>query len=223
MRVYALGLLGQTLVGALVRPYFSAARPTWFPAACMGLGLLVTAVADAATAGPWGAYGIAAGNAAGISVTAVLLLRGLAARGIDVRARDLAPGLARTVSAAAAATAAGWALTAAAGSPLAAAAMCALAVPAVFAAVAVVLRAPEVPYVLGRFAPRRGSSGATPGRADLPRLSRLSRLSRLPRRPVRGAPPHPFATRAARALRAAPRSARAVTRGVAGALRKDRR
>ncbi|WP_442809858.1 lipid II flippase MurJ, partial [Streptomyces sp. SR27] len=35
MRVYALGLLGQTMVGALVRCYFSAARPLWYPAAAM--------------------------------------------------------------------------------------------------------------------------------------------------------------------------------------------
>ncbi|MEE4541246.1 lipid II flippase MurJ [Streptomyces sp. V4-01] len=150
MRVYALGLLGQTLVGALIRPYFSAARPTWYPAASMAAGLLVTAVADAAAAGPWGAYGIAAGNAAGISVTAVLLLRGLARRGVDVPARTLAPGLARTAAAALAAAAAGWALAARLPDPPVAAAACALAVPAVFALAAVALRAPEVPYL---FAP----------------------------------------------------------------------
>ncbi len=35
MRVYALGLLGQTLVGVLVRSYFSAGRPTWYPVGAM--------------------------------------------------------------------------------------------------------------------------------------------------------------------------------------------
>jgi putative peptidoglycan lipid II flippase len=148
MRVYALGLLGQTLVGALIRPYFSAARPTWYPAASMAAGLLVTAVADAAAAGPWGACGIAAGNAAGISVTAALLLRGLARRGIDVPARSLAPGLARTAAAALAAAAAGWALAGRLHDATAAAGACALAVPAVFAAAGLALRAPELPYLL---------------------------------------------------------------------------
>ncbi|AXK37496.1 virulence factor MviN [Streptomyces armeniacus] len=77
MRVYALGLLGHSLVGALVRPYFSAGKPTWYPAAVMAVGLLVTTVAGASAAGRWGVYGIAAANAAGITLTAVLLLRAL--------------------------------------------------------------------------------------------------------------------------------------------------
>lgn len=54
MRVYALGLLGQCLVGALGRPFFSAVRPTWFPAAAMAAGLLVNAVAGVLAVGPWG-------------------------------------------------------------------------------------------------------------------------------------------------------------------------
>ncbi|MBY8877572.1 virulence factor MviN [Streptomyces sp. PLK6-54] len=148
MRVYALGLLGQTMVGALVRPYFSAARPTWYPAVAMGAGLLVTAAGDAATVGPWGAYGIAAGNAAGITVTAVLLLRGIGVHSVAVRARSLAPGLVRIALAATAAAGAGWALTAAVPVALAAAALGALAVPAVFAAVALALSAPELPSLL---------------------------------------------------------------------------
>ena len=148
MRVYAIGLLGQTMVGALIRPYFSAARPTWYPAAAMGTGLLVTAAGDAVAVGPWGASGIAAGNAAGISVTAVLLLRGIGAHSVAVRARSLAPGLARITLAATAATAAGWALTAAVPDPLTAAALGGLAVPAVFAAAALAVRAPEVPSLL---------------------------------------------------------------------------
>lgn len=148
MRVYALGLLGQSLVGALVRPYFSAARPTWYPAAAMAVGLLVTGVVDATATGPWGVYGIAAGNAGGITVTAALLLRGLGSRGVAVRARAVAPGLARTVLAAAVATAAGWALTTRVPDPLTAALACGLAVPAAFAAAAAAVRAPEVPYLL---------------------------------------------------------------------------
>ncbi|WP_069465569.1 lipid II flippase MurJ, partial [Actinacidiphila rubida] len=151
MRVYALGLLGQSMVGALVRPYFSAARPTWYPAVSMAAGLLVTAVVDAAAARPFGACGIAAGNAAGITVTAVLLLHGIGARlrdGAAVRARSLAPGLARIALAAAAATAAGWALAAVAPGALCAVLLGGVAVPAVFAAVALAVRAPEIPSLI---------------------------------------------------------------------------
>lgn len=136
MRVYALGLLGQSLVGALVRPYFSAARPTWYPAAAMGAGLAVTAVADALAVRAWGVCGIAAGNAAGITVAAALMLRGLGARTVAVRVRVMAPRTARALAAAIAATGAGWALAAAVTDPFAAAVACALVVPAVFAAMA---------------------------------------------------------------------------------------
>lgn len=136
MRVYALGLLGQTLVGALVRPYFSARRAAWYPAAAMAAGLAVTAAADAAGVRLWGVYGIAAGNALGITVTAALLLRALCVSTVAVRLRVMAPRLCRFLLAAAAATAAGWALADAVRDPLAATSACVLAVPAVFAATA---------------------------------------------------------------------------------------
>lgn len=148
MRVYALGLLGQSMVGALVRPFFSAARPTWYPAAAMGAGLLITVAAGAATVGYWGIYGIAGANAAGITVTAVLLLRGLGAQVIAIRARTVAAGLGRLVVAAAAATAAGWATTRLLPGPLLGTAVCCLVVPAVFTAVAAAVRVPEVPRLL---------------------------------------------------------------------------
>lgn len=57
MRVYALGLLAQTMVGVLVRSYFSAARPTWYPAVTMLVCLVVTAVAGAWAAPVWGRAG----------------------------------------------------------------------------------------------------------------------------------------------------------------------
>ncbi|BBA98568.1 putative membrane protein [Actinacidiphila reveromycinica] len=148
MRVYALGLLGQSLVGALVRPYFSAAGPTWYPAAAMGCGLVVTAVADAAAVGPWGAYGIAAGNALGITVTAALLLRGLGAHTVAVRVAAVAPRIGRIALAALCATAAGWVLAHRLADPAVAAGACAVAVPAVFAGAALAVRVPEVPYLL---------------------------------------------------------------------------
>jgi putative peptidoglycan lipid II flippase len=148
MRVYALGLLGQSLVGALIRPYFSAARPTWYPAAAMGAGLLVTVAVDAVTVGAWGAYGIAAGNAAGITVTAALLARGLAAHTIAIGARQLLTGVGRIALAAAVATTVGWALGSLIPDPLAATAVCCIAVPVTFAAAAVAVRVPEVPHLL---------------------------------------------------------------------------
>lgn len=91
MRVYALGLLGQTLVGALVRCYFSAGRPSWYPLGVMAAGIVVTSLIGAATVGRWGVAGIAAANAFGITVTAVLLLTGLRA----ARHGDTAGGPAR--------------------------------------------------------------------------------------------------------------------------------
>ncbi|WP_461030658.1 murein biosynthesis integral membrane protein MurJ, partial [Streptomyces sparsus] len=95
MRVYALGLLGHSMVGALVRPFFSAARPTWYPAAAMAVGLLLTVAVGAAAAPHWGIHGIAAGNAAGITVTALILLYGLGSRMIGIRARRTAGQLLR--------------------------------------------------------------------------------------------------------------------------------
>src|SRR5690606_31037198 len=57
LRVYALGLLAQTLVGALIRSYFSAGRATWYPLGAMAVGLAVTAGAGAWAVGPWGGAG----------------------------------------------------------------------------------------------------------------------------------------------------------------------
>ncbi|MFE2378987.1 murein biosynthesis integral membrane protein MurJ [Streptomyces sp. NPDC059398] len=144
MRVYALGLLGQCLVGALGRPFFSAVRPTWFPAAAMAAGLLVNAVAGALTVAPWGVYGIAASNALGITVTAVLLLRGLGSRVVSIHVRGVAVTLARLSAAAAVACAAGLLLGPLVPGAVASLAAGCLLVPTVFAAAALALRAPEV-------------------------------------------------------------------------------
>ena len=75
LRVYVLGLAGQAMVDVLCRAYFSRARASWFPAAVMACGLVLTALLSALLAPRWGAPGIAAANAAGISATALLLLR----------------------------------------------------------------------------------------------------------------------------------------------------
>jgi len=108
MRVYLLGLLGHTLVGVLARPFFSGARPTWYPAVAIGIGLLVTVVLAWAAVRPWGASGIAAGNAAGITVTAALLLSGLRHRVVALSLGTLGIAIARLAAAAAGAAVAGW-------------------------------------------------------------------------------------------------------------------
>ncbi|MFF0199376.1 murein biosynthesis integral membrane protein MurJ [Streptomyces sp. NPDC005017] len=107
MRVYALGLLGQTLVGVLARSYFSAARASWYPVGAMALGILATTWTGVLAVGPWGVLGIAAANAAGITVTAALMLAGTRGRGVPVRLRPVLGELSRPVLAALAAGAAG--------------------------------------------------------------------------------------------------------------------
>jgi putative peptidoglycan lipid II flippase len=134
LRIYALGLLGQALVGVLCRPYFAAGPGTrgpgtrgpgtrgpgvggqpgargqagWYPAVAMGAGLAVT-VAVAFTATPvFGAPGIAAGNAAGITVAAALLLTGLRRRGVPLPLSTVAGGIGWLVVSAIGAGLAGW-------------------------------------------------------------------------------------------------------------------
>ncbi|MFE1023180.1 murein biosynthesis integral membrane protein MurJ [Streptomyces sp. NPDC058818] len=107
MRVYALGLLGQTVVGALARSYFSAGRASWYPLAAMTAGIAATAGIGARAVGPWGVTGIAAANAAGITVTAALLLAGMGPRSVPVRVRRVLGDLVRPALAAAGATVVG--------------------------------------------------------------------------------------------------------------------
>ena len=119
MRIYSVGLLGQAMVGTLVRPFFSLRpavnpggpalrrdRSDWYPIAAMALGLLVTALIGAGTAHRFGALGLAAANAAGITLTAALLLGALRARGVPVRVPAVLLGQLRLLLAAAVATAA---------------------------------------------------------------------------------------------------------------------
>ncbi|WP_409234838.1 murein biosynthesis integral membrane protein MurJ [Streptomyces sp. PA5.6] len=100
MRVYAFGLLGHTLVGALARAHFSVARTTWIPLYAMSVGVVATAGIGFLTVGTWGVHGIAAANATGICVTALLLLRGMGPRTVPIRTRALAGQLGRLVVAA---------------------------------------------------------------------------------------------------------------------------
>ncbi|MFC8512491.1 lipid II flippase MurJ [Streptomyces sp. NPDC057257] len=107
MRVYALGLLGQTLVGVLVRSYFSAGRPTWYPVGAMAAGIVVTSWIGALTVRPWGVDGIAIANATGITVTAALLLAGMGPNSVPIRTRRVLAELSKPVRAAVVATVAG--------------------------------------------------------------------------------------------------------------------
>ncbi|MGA5707913.1 lipid II flippase MurJ [Streptomyces cellulosae] len=121
LRVYAVGLLGQTLVGVLIRSYFSTGRPTWYPIGAMAAGLVATFAIGAGTSDSWGAPGIAAANAVGITLTAALLLTGLSgvpklpvrpaprsrSRGVPIHVPRMLGELGRLALAAAAATAGG--------------------------------------------------------------------------------------------------------------------
>ncbi|WP_229712812.1 lipid II flippase MurJ [Streptomyces fuscichromogenes] len=107
MRIYALGLLGQTLVGVLVRSYFSAGRATWYPVGAMAAGIVVTSWIGALTVGRYGVTGIAAANATGITATALLLLAGMGPRSVPIRTRRVLAELSRPVRAAVAAAAVG--------------------------------------------------------------------------------------------------------------------
>nr|WP_245727939.1 lipid II flippase MurJ [Streptomyces vietnamensis] len=157
MRVYALGLLGQTMVGALVRCYFSAARPLWYPAAAMAAGLATTAAAGVPGAHHWGAVGIAAANALGITLTAVLLLRGAHRQAVPIHVGRLGEGLLRLATASAWATGAGWLCQLAIGSAVLAVAVAGLVVVGVFLLfIACAAKAPEIPP-LPRSAFRRTS------------------------------------------------------------------
>ncbi|MFJ6082784.1 murein biosynthesis integral membrane protein MurJ [Streptomyces sp. NPDC092369] len=107
MRVYALGLLGQTLTGVLVRSYFSAGRAAWYPVVAMAAGIVVTSWIGAWTVVPWGVCGIALANATGITVTAVLLLAGMGPRSVPIRTRRVLVELSRPARAAVVAAVAG--------------------------------------------------------------------------------------------------------------------
>ncbi|MFE9632346.1 murein biosynthesis integral membrane protein MurJ [Streptomyces sp. NPDC006463] len=152
MRVYGLGLLGHCLVGALSRPFFSTARPTWFPALAMGAGLLVNVVAGAFAVDWWGTYGIAAANAAGITTTAVLLLTGLGSRIIAIHVRLVAVSIARLAVSAAAACATGWIAGPMIPDPMLSAALGCLLVPAMFGATGVAIRTLEITALPGQIA-----------------------------------------------------------------------
>lgn len=161
IRVYSFGLPAQALIGVMVRPYFSV-RPVvrragttgpagprrrlldWYPVAAMAVGLLVTGAVGLAATPRFGAPGLAAGNAAGITATAVLLVRGLLLRGIALRLRLVLAAQGRLLAAAVGAAAAGAPVAARLSGPPAATLLGGLTVVLVFAGLGSLLGAPEV-------------------------------------------------------------------------------
>ncbi|WP_369259465.1 murein biosynthesis integral membrane protein MurJ [Streptomyces sp. R35] len=140
MRVYAIGLLGQVLVGALVRSYFSGGRPTWYPLFAMTAGIIATSWIGALTVGSWGVCGIAAANATGITVSALLLLYGMGPRSVPIRTRRVLVELSKPVRAAVVASVAGALCASRADSPVLGLVAGGTAVTVVFALLAWALR-----------------------------------------------------------------------------------
>ncbi|MEE1783324.1 lipid II flippase MurJ [Streptomyces sp. SP17BM10] len=161
IRVYSFGLPAQALIGVMIRPYFSL-RPVvrradepgtddggrrlldWYPVAAMLLGLAVTVAVGLLATPHFGALGLAAGNASGITTTAALLLRGLVLRGIPLRLRLVLGGHGRLLAAAAGATALGTCAAGLTADPLLSTVSGGLAVALAFAALGTGLGAREV-------------------------------------------------------------------------------
>jgi putative peptidoglycan lipid II flippase len=138
LRVYALGLWGQMAVGLAARAFFAGRKPTWRPAAVLAAGLAVTAAIGGAFAASAGTLALAAANAAGITLAAVLMLAGLRRGVAPVPLRRIAADVSRLVLAAAGACAAGMLAAGALDAPvLLQLAAGGLAVAAVFAVLAV--------------------------------------------------------------------------------------
>ncbi|MHA6763524.1 lipid II flippase MurJ [Streptacidiphilus sp. PAMC 29251] len=174
MRVYSLGLLGQAMVGTLIRPFFSTRpavafgggtartrdRSDWFPLTAMGLGLLVTGLLGVLTAHRYGALGLAAANAAGITLTAVLLLVGIRARGVALHLRPVLLGQARLLFAAAVAAVAAYGAASLVGSiPVAAVLLGGLTAPVVFVLAAAAVGEPAVAAPLAALVARSRTRG----------------------------------------------------------------
>ncbi|MER8187088.1 lipid II flippase MurJ [Kitasatospora sp. NPDC094015] len=161
IRVYSFGLPAQAMIGVMVRPFFSL-RPVvrraddpksddggrrlldWYPVAAMAFGLLVTVGVGLAATPDFGALGLAAGNAAGITATAALLLRGLLLRGIALRLSLVLTGQARLLVAGVAAAGAGALAAGLAGNPLLSTLIGGAVVVLVYAALGTALGAAEL-------------------------------------------------------------------------------
>jgi murein biosynthesis integral membrane protein MurJ len=152
MRVYAFGLLGQAAVGVLSRSYFSQRRSIWYPALVMAAGLALTVLVSLALLQEWNGMALAAGNAAGITLTAGLLLTGLSRRVVSVSLSRVIAPLIRLLLMAGAAGAVGWLISRllSGESALLVLTVGGLAMVVVFVALGIALRADEMrPLVVG--------------------------------------------------------------------------
>ncbi|WP_448611154.1 murein biosynthesis integral membrane protein MurJ [Geodermatophilus sp. URMC 60] len=112
MRVYCIGLTGQVVVGAAATFFWAVGSRTWFPATAMIIGLVATVVISAVSLRAWQTVGIALGNAAGISVAALVLLVGVHRRVVDLPMRGFLAATGLTAAAAAAAGIVAWSFAA---------------------------------------------------------------------------------------------------------------
>ncbi|MDL4773216.1 MULTISPECIES: lipid II flippase MurJ [Thermomonosporaceae] len=101
LRVYTLGLWGQAMVGVAARAFFARGRPMWEPARALAVGLAVTVLVGAAGVGFAGTLALAAANAAGITVSAVLMLAAVRARVAPLALGPVAADIAKVLAAAA--------------------------------------------------------------------------------------------------------------------------
>ncbi len=182
IQVYSFGLLAQALTGVMVRPFFSM-RPAvrraddprpggagrqlldWYPVASMAVGLLVTTVVGLLATAHFGALGLAGGNAAGITTTAVLLLRGLPLRGIALRMPQVLAGQARLLAAGVGAAAAGTLAARSLRPPVLSITAGGLTVLAVYALLGTLLGAREVLGPVRRVLPGAGRARLSPSPA----------------------------------------------------------
>jgi murein biosynthesis integral membrane protein MurJ len=154
LRIYMLGVWGQAMVGVAARAFFAGSRPFWHPVLAMAAGLAVTAALGAALARTAGTPALAAANAAGITVAALVLLAILRRRVAPFPLRSVGGDVLALMAAACAACLAGLLVT---GRPVAAAAHPLIQVTAGGAVVTAVYAA-----ALAFFGPRRFTrKGAT--------------------------------------------------------------
>ncbi|MGC1210852.1 MAG: lipid II flippase MurJ [Micromonospora sp.] len=95
LQVMALGLVGQTVLNIVVLFLFAVSSRDRSPAVAAGMGLAVTVAVDALAYRSFGAPALAAGGAAGVLVSAGVVLRAVRLRAIPLDLRALGAFLAR--------------------------------------------------------------------------------------------------------------------------------
>ena len=99
LRIYSMGLLAHTLIYITVQPFFTYWSSIWIPVRAALIGLAVTVAVDVTLLERLGADGLAIGNAVGISVMALILIRDLKRWVVNVDPRQLASFFIRALAA----------------------------------------------------------------------------------------------------------------------------